>query len=219
MSGWGEFLAALVVFLLAHVIPVRPPVRPWLVRRFGLRGYFLGYSAASAALLIWLFVAAARAPYVAVIPPLDVLRWAPLILMPFVCLLAVMGLGIANPLSFGGLGKRPFDAANPGILALTRHPLLLAIILWALAHLLANGDLAHFVLFGLLALFAALSMKVIDRRKLRQLGAQWHRLAQNTGRWSPGALRPGPWTGLGAALLFAVLLALHVPVLGVSPLP
>ena len=219
MSGWGEFSAALVAFLLSHVIPVRPPVRPWLVRRFGLRGYFLGYSVASAALLIWLFVAAARAPYVAVIPPLGVLRWVPLIVMPLVCLLAVTGLSIANPLSFGGLARRSFDPANPGILALTRHPLLLAIILWASAHLLVNGDLAHIILFGLFILFAALSMKVIDRRKQRQMGADWHRLAQNTGRWSLSALRPGLWTGLGAALLFALLLALHLPVLGLSPLP
>jgi uncharacterized membrane protein len=219
MNGWGEFSAALVIFLLAHVIPVRPPVRPWLVRRFGLRGYFLGYSVASAVLLIWLFIAAARAPYVAVIPPLGVLRWVPLIVMPFVCLLVVMGLNISNPLSFGGLARRPFDAVNPGILALTRHPLLLAIILWALAHVLANGDLAHIILFGLLALFAALSMKVIDRRKQRQMGAEWHRLAQNTGRWSMAALRPDLWTGLGAVLLFIVLLVLHGPVLGLSPLP
>ena len=219
MNGWLEFAGALTVFLVSHVIPVRPPVRPWLVRTLGLRGYFLVYSAVSVVLLIWLIVAAGRAPYVEIIPPLQVLRWGPLIVMPLVCLLAVLGLRANNPLSFGGMGKRPFDPARPGILALTRHPLLLAIVLWALAHLLVNGDLAHVILFGLFALFPALSMRLVDRRKQRQLGAEWQRLAQNTSRFSPGAMKSGLWSWLSAAALFAALVALHAPVLGVSPMP
>ena len=219
MSGWGEFTGALALFFLSHVIPVRPPVRPWLVRVFGLRGYIIGYSAVSIALLVWLIVAAGRAPYVEVIPPLGVLRWVPMIVMPLVSFLAVAGLSIANPLSFGGMGKRAFDPSRPGVLALTRHPLLLAIVLWALAHLLANGDLAHVILFGLFAVFPALSMRMIDRRKQRQMGPDWQRLAENTGRLSIGALRPGFSVGLGAAILFAVLVLLHLPVIGVSPWP
>ena len=222
MIGWFEFILAFVLFLLSHVIPVRPPVRPWLVGHLGLRLYFLGYSLVSVILLVWLTVAAGRAPYVEVIPPHDALRWGPLIIMPLVCLLAVMGLNIANPLSFGGMGKGPFDPARPGVLAFTRHPLLLAILLWALAHVLANGDLAHVVLFGLFALFPTLSMGLIDRRKQRRSGADWTVMAQNTARFSWRGLlrlRPGIRHWMGAAILFAVLLALHAPVIGVSPLP
>ena len=36
----------------------------------------------------------------------------------------------------------------------TAHPMLWAIALWALAHLLANGDLAGLLLFGGLGLYA-----------------------------------------------------------------
>jgi len=222
MNGWFEFSCALLLFLLSHVFPVRPPVRPWLVRHLGLRGYYLGYSLVSVILLVWLIVAAGRAPYVEVIPPWDVLRWGPLIVMPLVCLLAVMGLSMANPLSFGGMGKGPFDPARPGVLVFTRHPLLLAILLWALAHMLANGDLAHVILFGLFVLFPALSMGLIDRRKQRKSGADWKIMAQNTAHFSwrgLWGLRPGIRNWLGAVVLFAVLLLLHAPVIGVSPLP
>ena len=219
MNGWAEFSAALTLFLLSHVIPVRPPVRPWLVRLLGTRGYLLGYSAVSVFLLVWLIVAAGRAPYLELIPPFDVLRWGPLIVMPLACLLAVMGLSVANPLSFGGLGKKPFDPARPGVLAFTRHPLLLAMIFWALVHLLANGDLAHVILFGLFALFPALSMGLIDRRKQREMGADWQPLARNTSCLSLRGVRPGLWSMLMAAVLFLTLLMLHAPVIGVSPMP
>ncbi len=222
MNGWLEFFCALVVFLLSHVIPVRPPVRPWLVRHLGLRWYYLGYSLLSVILLVWLILAAGRAPYVEVIPPYEALRWLPMIVMPVVCLLAAQGVGIANPLSFGGMGKGPFDPSRPGVLAFTRHPLLLAILLWAFAHLLANGDLAHVILFGMFALFAALSVGLIDRRKQRQAGAEWNTMAQNTARFSWRGLlrlRPCIWTWLGTGVLLAVLLALHAPIIGVSPFP
>ncbi|WP_425043955.1 NnrU family protein [Primorskyibacter sp. S87] len=221
MGGWGEFILALVVFLISHAIPVRPPVRPWLIARLGRTGYFVCYSLASLAILLWLIVAAARAPYIEVIPPLEILRWLPNLAMPVVCLLAVAGMAIRNPLSFGGMGRREFDPDAPGILAASRHPLLLALCLWAGSHLLANGSLAHVILFGLFAVFAVVGMSLIDRRKKRELGSDWSRLAQNTARLS---LRlPSPplplWVWATALLLWLALLLLHGPIIGMSPLP
>jgi uncharacterized membrane protein len=45
-----------------------------------------------------------------------------------------------------------------------RHPQLSAVILWAVAHLLVNGDLASMVLFGGFALWALASILVINRQ-------------------------------------------------------
>lgn len=220
MSDWAEFAAALGVFLISHMVPVRPPVRPWLVRHLGLRAYLTGYSLVSLALLVWLFAAVARAPFVAVLPPLI---WVPLVVMPLVCALIVAGLSAANPLSFGGMGRGPYDPERPGMLAVTRHPLLLAVTLWALAHLLANGDLAHVILFGLFAAFAWLGMAGIDARRRRTMGVdEWQRLAGNTSRLSLRALRhvrPRVWQVAATAALYGALLVLHGPVIGVSPLP
>ncbi|WP_410724363.1 NnrU family protein, partial [Burkholderia sp. SIMBA_024] len=47
MTGWGAFAAAFAVFLVSHAVPVRPPVRPWLVRRLGERGFLVAYAAVS----------------------------------------------------------------------------------------------------------------------------------------------------------------------------
>lgn len=223
MSDWFGFTIALVAFLLSHAIPVRPPVRPWLVARLGLTGYIIAYSTLSLGLLWWLIVEAARAPYIEIIPPYDALRWAPILTMPVVCLLAVLGMAAANPLSFGGMGRGRFDPDHPGLLAFTRHPLPLALMLWAMAHLLANGDLAHVILFGMFAGFAAAGMAIIDRRKRRVLGeAAWQALARNTSRISIaglGQVRIRPWQGVAAVLGYGALIWLHPMIIGVSPLP
>lgn len=218
--GWLEFTAALLLFLASHAIPVRPPVRPWLVSRLGLRGYIIAYSLLSLAILAWLVVAAARAPYVGVLPYWEGFRWVPLLVMPLACLLAVAGMMRQNPFSFGGLGLRAFDPADPGILAVSRHPLLAAMALWAGAHLLANGDLAHVILFGLFAGFAWMGMALIDKRKQRQMGqGEWRRLSRNTARLNLARLRPSGSEAALAGAVFLALLLLHAPVIGYRPLP
>ena len=44
-----------------------------------------------------------------------------------------------------------------------RHPQLTAVVLWAVAHLLVNGDVASFVLFGGLLAWALVEMALINR--------------------------------------------------------
>lgn len=45
-----------------------------------------------------------------------------------------------------------------------RHPMLCATVLWALLHLLSNGDVASIILFGSFGLFALLDMVSVTRR-------------------------------------------------------
>jgi uncharacterized membrane protein len=219
-ADWGEFIAALVVFLLSHAIPVRPPVRPFLVRTIGLVPYLVCYSLLSIGVLVWLVLAARYAPYVQLLPDWDLRRWVPVVVMPLVCWLAVAGLSASNPLSFGGMGQRPFDPEAPGVLGFSRHPLPLALALWSLAHLLANGDLAHVILFGIFAGFSVMAMSMLDRRKQRQMGQDaWAAQARNTAWMRISALRVTGWQVILALLIWGVLLLAHLPVIGVSPLP
>lgn len=228
MAGWGGFISAFGVFLLSHALPARPPIRRRLTRALGERGYLLAYSMVSVAVLAWLIRAAGQAPFILLWPRAAWQGWVVNLVMPLLCLLLAAAIGAPNPLSFGG---RPqgFDPARPGVAGLTRHPLLLALALWAGAHLLANGDLAHALLFGSFAGFALLGMRIVDRRKRRQMGeANWAILAACTSNW-PGAVwlngrwrpaGPPPWSRLAVGLaLWLGLLALHGPVIGVSPLP
>lgn len=217
MTDWLEYVAAFVVFFASHAIPVRPPVKAWLVARIGRRGFSLAYSALSVAALAWLIAAAGRAPFVELWPRAPWQAWVPFVAAALAAIIITLAIGRPNPLSFGGARNDQFDPDHAGIVGWLRHPLLAAIGLWAAAHILPNGDLAHVLLFGTFLGFAVLGMKMIDRRKRRQLGADWDRLAQTTRRLRitpAGLLR----VAAGLAAWWGLML-LHTPVIGFSPWP
>ncbi|MFO1067527.1 MAG: NnrU family protein [Geminicoccaceae bacterium] len=229
MDGWPEFALAYAVFLAAHAVPARPAVRARLVAWLGRRLYLGLYIAASVVLLIWLIRTAQRAPFVALWAYADWQAWVPNLAMPFVCLLAAFGLAAPNPLSLGGRATG-YDPERPGIAGITRHPVVWALTLWALAHLFPNGDLAHVLLFGGFALFSLAGMAAIDRRQRQRFGeAAWQQLARHTSFLPFAAMPPSGWpTGLAAQAEVRVplalaawlaLLGLHPAIAQVSPLP
>ncbi|MEM1427905.1 MAG: NnrU family protein [Pseudomonadota bacterium] len=221
---WIGFFLAFVVFFLTHSVPVRPPVRPALVRRLGPRGFTMAYSALSLAVLAWLIVAAARAPYVPLWPWAIWQNHAALALMCAACVIVGLAIGRPNPFSFGGARNELFDTGRPGIVRLTRHPLLIALALWSGAHLLANGDLAHLLLFGTFGVFAVMGTRLVDRRKRSDLGPAWADLwGEVTRVHRTDAIRTilseEKGRVLAGLVLFAGLFLLHPVVIGVNPLP
>ncbi|MHC1549882.1 NnrU family protein [Phyllobacterium sp. K27] len=91
-----------------------------------------------------------------------------------------------------------------------KHPMLIAIKTWALAHLLANGDLASLILF-----LSFLAWAVFDRIALKR---------QARAGLAPAAITPGPVTNDVIAILIGLVLyglfvwKLHVLLIGVSPM-
>ncbi|MDP4034576.1 MAG: NnrU family protein [Pseudorhodobacter sp.] len=227
-EGWGSFVAAMLVFFLSHLIPARPGLRAVLVRGMGHAGYGTVYGLISLAVLTWVIVAAGRAPVVVLWDQALWQRWVANGAMGLAVLLASFAVAAVNPFSFGGR-RSGFAPEHPGIAGVCRHPLLLALLIWALAHLLVNGDLAHALVFGPFAGFAALGMLVIDRRNRRLWGAaEWARLTARTSllpfaalvqrRWRPVAALSLLRLGVGL-LVWVGLLGLHPIVIGISPLP
>ncbi len=87
-----------------------------------------------------------------------------------------------------------------------RHPMLTGVIVWAVAHLLVNGDWASVVLFGGLGLWAIAEIVIINAR-------------------SPAWVRPEPGPASGdirllviSAVVFAVIAGIHTW-LGYWPFP
>ncbi|MCL4674061.1 MAG: NnrT protein [Sphingomonadaceae bacterium] len=217
--GWTEFAAALGVFLLSHAVPVRAPVKPWLVGLVGQRGFTIAYSLLSLAVLAWLITAAGRAPFVML------WAWEPwhnhlvLAVMAVVCLILALAIGRPNPFSFGGTNNAACDPARPGIVGWMRHPLLAALALWAGAHAFANGTLAHVLMFGIFAAFALLGGRLIDRRRKREMGLEWHRLHRLIVRPGTGTVMFGqPLRLVAGGGLYVVLILIHPLLFGVSPI-
>lgn len=218
---WLELAAAYAAFFLSHSLPVRPPLRRWLVARLGPPGFTITYSALSLIVLAWLISATGRAPWVLL------WQWAPwqnlvtLFAMLPVCLILALSIGRPNPFSFGGAHDDTFDPERAGIVRLTRHPLLAALAIWSAAHVVPNGDLAHVMLFGTFAVFALFGARMVDRRKMRDLGAEWqsHHDRMLASPILTGLLdRQIPARVVLGLLLYGSILFLHPALFGVNPL-
>lgn len=220
---WAGFIGIFALFFATHSIPVRPGIKSHIVARIGPHGFAVGYSILSLAMLALLIWAAGAAPYVELWPQSGWHRHAAHAGMLAVCLILAFSIARPNPFSFGGAHNDRFDPTRPGIVRVVRHPVLAALALWAVLHTLPNGDLAHVLLFGVLAGFAVGGRVLINRRKKREMGPdQWHRLNATVAE-APVLGRPASWFGAMARLilgvvLFAALIALHPMVIGVSAL-
>ncbi|MEQ9257492.1 MAG: NnrU family protein [Roseovarius sp.] len=218
--GWAGFAAVFVAFFLTHSVPVRPAVKSRLVDKIGTRGFGLAYSVLSVGMLALLIWSAGEAPHVQLWPQMEWHRHAAHMGMLVVCVVLALSIGRPNPFSFGGARNDRFDPARPGIVRWTRHPILLAMAIWAGVHLLPNGDLAHVILFGVLGGFSLAGRKLIDRRKRRALGAsQWDAL-DRARKAAPLFHSPHSLQGLFLRLMaglagFAALLLAHPHVIGV----
>jgi uncharacterized membrane protein len=185
-------IVGLVLFLGVHSVGILAPAwRDRTAARLGAIPWQGLYSLASLAgfvLIVWGYGLVRQDPTVLYAPPTWTRHLALLLMVPVFPLLLATYL--------------------PGrIQATVKHPMLAAVKLWALAHLLANGNLADLVLFG-----AFLAWAVADRISLK--------------RRTPPPVQGAPagkandWVALiaGLVLYAAFLGGLHTWLIGVSPL-
>ncbi|MBX9634220.1 MAG: NnrU family protein [Magnetospirillum sp.] len=220
-GGLWQLVVAVAIFLLSHRLTNQPVFRRHAEAVLGgRRGFTIAYSILSVVVLVWMVAAYGDAPMVLIWGQEHWMRWVPPLAMPVVSVLAVAGLTTPNPFSIGP-GATGYNPARPGILRLTRHPVLWAAALWAGAHVVPNGDVAALILFVPLLLLALAGPMLLDKKRRHSLGfEQWSTLAALTAKPRMVMLGEVGWKRiLGGLLLYAALLLLHPLVIGVSPLP
>jgi uncharacterized membrane protein len=156
--------------------------KPW-------KGIYSLLSIAGFVLLVVGYGAARQSPVVLFAPPVWTRHLAALLTIPaFVLLAAAYVPGNAIKRAVG-------------------HPMMAGVKVWALAHLLANGTLADFLLFGTFLSWAVLGF-IAARRRDRASGTTYP-----AGPGSRTAI--AVVAGLVAWAVFAF--ALHRPLIGVAP--
>lgn len=180
-GGMTDLVLAVLAFVGGHVLFAGTPLRATMVELVGGEARFRGvFSLYSAVTLIWVVLAYAHAPFYPIWPDPHWTRWVPVAVMPFACILLVAGLSTPNVTAVGGERAAELSDPVPGIMKLTRHPFLWGVALWAVAHAIANGDMASLTLFGGMAILALGGMPSLDAKTARRLGAAWGPIAMRS---------------------------------------
>ena len=184
-------IIGLVLFLGSHSVSiVNAAWRDRMVSRLGIlpwQGLYSLLAIAGIVLIIQGYDLARENPFILYLPP-SWLRHLALLLLVFVF-----------PLLFA--------AYLPGrIRTATRHPMLVATKIWALAHLLVNGSLADVILFG-----SFLAWAVADRISLKR------RTPLPVPGAPPSRFNDALAVLLGIGLYLLFIFWLHAWLFGVSP--
>ena len=135
------------------------------------------FSLASVAGLAWLgfaFAAARGAPANDVLWGINpATRYVQLGLQLLAILLIVPGLTTQNPTSVRQEGALDRPDVVKGMLRVTRHPFLWGVAIWAIGHLLVNGDAASLILFGSMLALLSYPFLVEPNIALRSQARFW----------------------------------------------
>lgn len=184
-------IAGMVLFFAVHGVSiVADPWRNRMAARMGETGWQGLYGLLSLAgfvLLVWGFGLARHGAPPLYTPPSWGVGAALVLMLPVFPLL--------------------FATYIPGrIKRAVRHPMLLATMLWALAHLLATGSLADVLLFGAFLVWAAVDRVSMSGRVQRPLRTV-----------PPGRFNDAVAVIAGVVVYGVFLLGLHQWLFGVSP--
>lgn len=187
-------IAGLLLFLGLHSSRIfAEGFRQRQVARLGLNGWKAAYSIVSLVgfvLIVWGYGQARLDPVLIWEPPRG-MRHAAALLTLFAFILLAAAYVPRNQLK-----------------ARLHHPMVLAVKVWAFAHLLANGMLADVLLFGSFLLWSIV-LFAASRRRDRREGTVY----------PPGTLAGTAITVVvGAAAWLLFLFKLHVWLIGVSPM-
>ena len=190
-------IVGLAIFLGLHVLPTFPDVRDGLQDRLGEGTYKFAFSAVS--LIGFVVIIFGYHKMQLHLGGKNPILWDPPVWTRHIALLLMLPAMIL--LVAANVPSRIRTAA--------KHPMLLAIKLWALAHLLANGDLASLLLFG-----SFLAYAVYDRISVKKRGA----LGPLGDKQPSSPMNDVIVVGVGLALYAAMILGLHQWLIGVAPL-
>jgi uncharacterized membrane protein len=142
-------ILGLVLFFGAHGLTMARAPRAALLARYGEAGFKGAYSLVALlglVLIAWGYGSYRASGYIPVWdPPVWTRHLVALLLLPVFPLL--------------------FSAYAQGFVkARLKHPMILAVKLWALGHLLANGDLGSILLFGAFLVWAVVAFMSMRRR-------------------------------------------------------
>jgi uncharacterized membrane protein len=222
----GELILAGAVWVVTHLGLSSTGLRGVIVGAIGERGFQGVYSLVAAVSLVWLVMTYNATPQFDYLwGPDPALRMVPMIVMPFAFMFMLGGFMVRNPTAVGQEAQVKAVGEGSGFVRITRHPFQWSVVMWSVAHIIANGDTASLVFFGSLGLVSLLGGHLIDVKKARKMGADWDAFARATSNIPFAAILSGRnrlvlrelWLpALAGILVFGAAHAGHEWISGVS---
>lgn len=196
-TGLTTLIAANVAFVGSH-FAMSHSLRAPMVRVLGAGGFQIAYSLVSFATLASVYYTFVAAPQ-ADLPGSGEIGWiaASLITLPAMILLA--GSFIGNPALPTPLAEAQARAEPRGVFKVTRHPMMWAIGLWALSHLVLFWSIRTMITAVAMGVLALVGARLQDGKKAALMGDAWGQWQSRTSYWP----RWGQLPSVGAVPLVA----------------
>lgn len=212
-------LSAAIVFVGTHVI-LSHPLRKPLIALLGQMGFAAVYSLVAFVTLGWTiyaFLEAPQGPYAW--PPHADWAWMAAMVMTYFALLLLIGSFAGNPAAPSPNAAELAATKQPtGVFAVTRHPMMWGVSLWALSHVLLVPEPRTLFLMGCFIVLGLGGSAMQDRKKRAQLGDAWAGWQSRTSFFPAvrglASIRPAMW--LIALVLWLAISWLHIPLGGIA---
>ncbi len=186
-------------FLLSH------PLRARLVGMVGEKGFLGLYSLVAFVILGWMVFAfrAVPADLGGLAGAVGDLSWLAASLLTLVALVLLLGSFRGNPAMPDTPADTIAQAKVHGVFAVTRHPMMWSIALWAAAHMLILWSTRTLIVAAAMLILALVGAHLQDLKKEALLGEAWKHWEAQTSYWP----RWGKLFGVGW-MLWAVAIVL-----------
>ncbi len=220
MSPMLQLTLACVAFVGTHFLLSHPLRRP-LVAALGQGGFLGLYSLVAFATFGWIIVAFhAVPPQIPSYLPGDG-AWVAASAAMWLASVLLVGSLIGNPALPGASEASAGAKAPRGVYAITRHPMMWGISIWALVHILLWPTPANHAVATAILILAIGGSMAQDSKKAKLMGDGWKAWRARTafvpfagqigGRISWGAAVPGVGVLIGGTLLWLAATWAHVP--------
>lgn len=139
-------LIGIVLFFAIHTVPMLPDTKSALLARLGEKKFKGLFSLFAITGFIVIIIGMGKAPFQPLWTPPSWTHTVTNLIMPVAFTLLVASHAPSN------------------FRRIIRNPMLSAVLLWSLAHLISNGDLASLLLFGSFGIFSIVDIVSVNKR-------------------------------------------------------
>lgn len=189
--------AANAAFVGSH-FAMSHPLRAPMVKALGAGGFTLAYTVVNFAMLGWVAHAFTNSDSLD-LPGSGEAGWIIASGLTWLAMVLLAGSFVGNPALPTPMAEAQARAEPKGVFRVTRHPMMWAIGLWALSHMVLFWSTRTMITAFVMGVLALVGARLQDGKKAALMGEAWAEWSSRTSYWP----RLGQFFSVGAVPLIA----------------